>query len=612
MVRLGMADEAFKYYHGVFYDSSQVQIRRFPKELWGKHTEAFRVPGGQDVFACRHMDLTGIRGSFAAFQVAVSCDTDFTLATSPIAHFPMEKGNTLLRLANTCSLPMQMHIIGCVTDDDRSQKSDILMDKDYAVYRKHGVAMVWVQIDLPATTPPGRYEGSLHVYESDFFGDETICGQLTYTLTVSPYTLPPLSDSRFILNLWQHTTSIARTYEVDRFGDDHFALLERFIAPLARLGQRCVSVIASDAPWAGQMSHRCSEDDSDMVEYNMIRIRRDREGRFHYDYSVMQRYIDLCFRHGIDGYIEVFGLAGIWQDEEYGFGKFASDHPDALKLKYLDEADGCCKWMREGAQIDAYVTALQDYFIQCGLIDRVRLFVDEPMDTELFQRIAERLYKAAPEFRLSVAINHTAHIKTLKDNCDMFSIILPSVGEEWETLCELRRDSDKMFTWYVCCGPKFPNMFISSHLLESRLIGFLTDRLGLRGFLRWDYCLYNRSPMTDSRWQTFHAGDAFFVYPGRDGRPLLSLRYIQLLRGVEDYLMAEQLRREQPDRAEKVLKTVADDLFLKEDPRNLLVIDERLPAENYYRLEYQAFEKARAAIVEALLGESAAVGGEQL
>lgn len=45
----------------------------------------------------------------------------------------------------------------------------------------------------------------------------------------------------------------------------------------------------------------------------MVRIRRDAEGKYFYDFSVLKRYIQLCEKYAIDGDITVYGLMGIWK-----------------------------------------------------------------------------------------------------------------------------------------------------------------------------------------------------------------------------------------------------------------------------------------------------------
>ena len=84
----------------------------------------------------------------------------------------------------------------------------------------------------------------------------------------------------------------------------------------------------------------------------------------------------------------------------------------------------------------------------------------------------------------------------------------------------------------------------------------MTMLLGFDGFLRWNYCLYPLDPRKDIRYSYFCAGDVNSVYPGHNGKPLLSLRYKNLQRGIADYELLRALREKEPEVIEQALETV--------------------------------------------------------
>jgi len=113
---------------------------------------------------------------------------------------------------------------------------------------------------------------------------------------------------------------------------------------------------------------------------------------------------------------------------------------------------------------------------------------------------------------------------------------------EYDKIKEYKRTmSGKRFLWYVCCGPEYPNTFLMSNLTESYFIGVLTSYAGFDGFLRWNYTVWNDNPRSDIRYGNWHAGDTNFVYPSDGDRPLLTLRYKALKRGIELYELLERL-----------------------------------------------------------------------
>ena len=94
--------------------------------------------------------------------------------------------------------------------------------------------------------------------------------------------------------------------------------------------------------------------------------------------------------------------------------------------------------------------------------------------------------------------------------------------------------------------------------MDNRAMGPLTDFLGMDGILRWNFCLYTEDPRKDIRYSLFGAGDINFVYPGRNGSVLLSLRYKNILRGLVDYELIQVLRAKDPETADRLVSKLFD------------------------------------------------------
>ena len=594
----GIIDEAYKFYTGVFYDSSATEVRTYPKELWDKYNNIVPVPYGRELFKEKSIHLVACRNDCVSFQVGINCEKNYFVTTDDRMVLSIRKGYTAVRAEAECEshdIAIKANIEEMVIDDNRSSKCDILLKATKKEYEAYDTAMLFYTLHIPKNCKNGTYKGKVKLYSSLKFGDEEIKGEVNFTLRVYDVVLKDKKNSKFYLNLWQHNSVLANHLEVARYSDEHFNAMESYIRSLADLGQRCATIIASDAPWAGQYSHRSRNDLTDVYEYNMAKISRTPDGEYVYDFSVIKRYIDLCFKYGIDRYIEVYGLCSIWQDDEYGFGKIAENHPDAIKLRYKDLSDGCIKTIKDGKEIDAYIKSLHDFFISNGYIDKVLIVADEPLDRNLYERCVERLKTVAPKFIFSAAINTTSHVEECKDYVNNFSVILPSVCEEYQNIQKYRNEYNKIFSWYVCCFPKYPNMYISSNLLESRLIGYLTYCLNLDGFLRWDYTVWTKNPRKDIRWHTFHAGDANFVYPNSDGSVLLSLRYMQILRGVNDYILTEMAEEKGIEIRQEIFSKL-----LKNNDITQMFSSNIKDAGDFFNLNYQAFEDVKVSILDRL------------
>ena len=437
----------------------------------------------------------------------------------------------------------ELKIIEYVEDDDHQRKADILQNSETAEVRPGCLGLVWAEIPISGETEPGHYEAVIRAYALEGFGDEELLATLRVEITVYNVRLPRGKERAWHLGLWQHNSNIARKHETPLWSDAHFRVIESYVASLAGLGQRTVTAVVSEIPWSGQCAVQYPVYPSDMFEYSMISVYKEKSGAFRYDYSALERYVNLCDAYGIDGDIELIGLANVWSMESWH--PIVSDYPENLRIRYLDDATGCYRFMREGDEIRAYIRALEAFLIEKGWIDRARAGADEPGDPERFKRCNEEIRKAAPKLRFKAAIGHVEFMEQFHDEIEGFVPILGMLAEHWESVARIRDAGKNSIYWYVCCGPMWPNTFICSPLLESRLIPVLTAFLGLKGFLRWNYTVWPEHPREQISYRggiSWPAGDTSFVYPAHDGRPLLTLRYKLLKRGGEDFDLLNMLR----------------------------------------------------------------------
>ena len=487
------------------------------------------------------------RGDWAAFQIVMKDGGDYAVNAGREPYFSQALHRTVLRAEAAWSTPsappVTLRLIGALPDDDGFPKGDILLQQDVMECAAEEPSALWAEIRTGADTPPGLYEGCVRLYRSHMFETETLLETLPFTLEVIDYRMPVPGEYRFHLDLWQHLSNIARKHDVRLWSEEHFQVLEPYVRSLAALGQKAVTVLASQVPWRGQSCFYEQRTPANLFEYSPIAVYRQADGSFTHDFTAMQTYIDLCFRYGIDKEIELFGITSIWTDERAGFTRLAPDYPDAMKVRYLDRATGLYGYMDTAADLIGYVRAIEAYFIGRGLIDRVRVVADEPQDHDDLRKSLRLLREIAPSFRFKAAINQAAMVEEFSGDIDDFVPYLSCVAYEWPRLDGYRRQwPDKRFLWYVCLSPPYLNTLLSSGLLEGRLIGILTSYMRFAGFLRWNYTVWGADPRRDVRYAAFPAGDTNFVYPAYNGSVLLSLRYYALKRGIEDYELLERYR----------------------------------------------------------------------
>lgn len=542
------------------------------------------------------MSTAVARGDTCGVQLLVHSATPVAVLLTQAPCFCVQPHKTNLRISGNGPFEAQLLDIGMLPDDDGTLRADPLLKTDAVELEAGQYHTFYVSVPIPESTAPGTYDLDLEVYTNTMFTPEVLDQTLTVRISVADVLLP--GKEHFVLDLWQHTTNIAHKHDVTLWSEEHFQVLDHYASSLAQLGQKSVTVIASEIPWAGQGCHTVPELDCNLFEYSMIRVERWTDGTLHCNFAAMDRYIALCAKHGIDREIEVFGLTGIWGNAEDGFGPIAEDYEDPIRIRCYEHASRTFRYLDSREDIDTYIRLLCEHFEQTGLIHKVRLVADEPADPDKYRRILNHLHEISPQLRMKSAINHAGFIGAFRDLVDAFAPNLECVSNEYDLMTQyIREYPQKDFVWYICCWPRTFNTFLNCHLLETRFLGTLTSQLGLHGFLRWNYTVWPKDPRRDIRYAPFPAGDLNFVYPGANGKPLLSLRYMQLKRGIEDFTLLWEAKQR---RLDDIVNRVYRLLCRCEDPRNIYSGNEILPPEEICSHSWEDYEQARLLILEAL------------
>lgn len=581
--------------------------------LFGVADETFKLTIGNKryidndgpAYEHKSIRLVAAKRDTAAFQLVMKSDARFVLNVSGQPVFSRKGDAEVFRLVpQSGGLPISLSPVGMMRDDNGTLYADVLLRYPTLEVEADTPVAVWVEITLPPETKAGLYHGSIELLRGRLFEDETPAGRVEFTLEVRDFLLPQPSDFTFHLDLWQHNSNIARQAETPLWSDAHFAAMEPVVESLCQIGQKAVTLIVSQIPWSGQRCFNERRTSADFYEYSIVGVTKQ-SGRFVYDFTAMQRYIDLCAKYGIDKEIELFGLANIWTEECKGFGGVAADYPDALRIRYLDD-DGRYKYMKTAAEIDDYLRALEQYFIKTRQIDRVRVVADEPEVPEAYAKSLAHLRSVAPAFRFKAALNHTGFIKDFGKTVDDFAPIFTCLQQEYPDFRKLMAQyhEGKRYLWYVCCGPEHPNTLLHSPLSEGRLIGWMTDAMGLDGFLRWNYSCWTDKPREDIRYACWPAGDVNFIYPSGDGAPLLSLRWKALARGIQEYELLRLARlRGRVDAVAAAQALVFGETA--ESIGHLLDTDSArpFPLDGVFRGDSDAFRTAKTLLLDALLSD---------
>lgn len=139
---------------------------------------------------------------------------------------------------------------------------------------------------------------------------------------------------------------------------------------------------------------------------------------------------------------------------------------------------------------------------------------------EDMQQAIKLIKYSDPNYKISLAGNYHPEIEAaIYDYCIAF-------GQEFSEKIKERREKQGLeSTVYACFTEPLPNTFTFSAPAEAVWIGWHAAAGNYDGYLRWAYNSWTESPLQDSRFRSWAAGDCYLVYP--DGRS--SIRFERLI-----------------------------------------------------------------------------------
>lgn len=366
---------------------------------------------------------------------------------------------------------------------------------------------VWITIDIPRDAAPGVYTTKLQL-----FALEQKSHTFELQVEVLPRTLPPPSEWKFHLDLWQHPYAVARMHQVEPWSAAHWELMRPLMQMLADAGQKVITTTISERPWAGQTL--------DPFE-SMVVWTKKSDSAWEFDYTVFDRWVEFMMDLGVKKQINAYSLL-----------------PWTSEVTYFDEAKGEKVVTKVEPGSPEYVELWTPFIIDFrshlekkGWNTITNVAMDESKGDKM-QLMLAMMEKLAPEFGIAFADDQKAYKlypDHIKDLCVSYAAIIDKPDLEY------RKSKGFPSTFYVCCRDSFPNTFTFSPPAEATFIGWYTMAAGFDGFLRWAYASWVIDPLRDSRFTKWPAGDTYLVYP--DARS--SIRFERLKEGIQD---AEKIR----------------------------------------------------------------------
>ncbi len=378
---------------------------------------------------------------------------------------------------------------------------------------------VWCTIEVPRDIEAGEYTTALEIVNVD--GE--VVKTLPLKVNVNSRSLPTVAEQKFHLDLWQQPYSVSRYYQVERWSDEHFEALRPYLAALGRAGQRSVTAILFYEPW-GEQTH-------DLFD-PMVETIKKTDGSWEYDYTVFDKYVELCAEYGIDKQINCFSMV-----------------PWDMSFRYYDEATGSYKNITTNTSSSDYrnlwtsfLTAFKAHLQEKGWFEKTNIAMDERAESDL-----NNAYAIANGLGFNCALAGNYHSSL----CGTYRDLCAQLGQEHQFTAEQlasRKEKGWVTTFYTSCANSEPNIYTNSYPAEAAYLPIYAAQMNLDGYLHWSWINWDEHPLTDSRFRKFGSGDTYCYYPGNRS----SVRFERLIEGIHQFEKIHILREEYKNDSEKL------------------------------------------------------------
>ena len=474
---------------------------------------------------------TALKGEVFSFQVAVknltAWEGEIGLALPIRAKVGVES-KLPTELREVRAVPVDIPVR---TSDDLVLRSapglypDILAESpgDY-MFPTHGWRAFWVTVRVPENCRAGKYPVTVRFEEYDsFHASDFEPGVFAAAVTLE--VLPAKPAKQTILRYeWFHVDCLASYYKVKTWSEKHWAVIEQFVRNGAAHGLNVLMTPLWTPPLDTEIGHERPT--------TQLLIVRKKGKKFTFDFSRLERYVDLALKCGITH----FAMS-------HAFTQWGAK----ATPKIVAEVDGKEKRIfgwdvpADSPEYKAFLTQLMPpllkFFRGKGLGDKIFFSVSDEPSLENIEsyayasKLMESVLDGTPTLD---ALSSFEFFKRglVKNPVPANNHIEPFVG-----------NVDKLFT-YVCCGQwdRVPNRFIAMSSARNRIFGVLFYLYDIVGFLQWGFNFYYSmhssyviDPYRDTCGRNWvQGGDPFIVYPGADGKPEDSLRHEVFYEALQD------------------------------------------------------------------------------
>ncbi len=376
---------------------------------------------------------------------------------------------------------------------------------------------LWFKIDAESVAQAGKTEIKITLTA----GKQTLVKTLAVEVIAAD-----LPEQTLLHTNWFHNDCLCTWYKVEPFSEKYWDIVENYIRIAVLLG---VSLLLTPIFTPGVDP----EIGGERPTVQLIDVTVTGKDEYAFGFDNFKRYITVCLRCGVKAF-EISHL----------FSQWGAQFAPKVVADVGGEKKRIFGWETKAAS-KSYVTFLRALAPQLnavidelGIKERCWFHVsDEPSVHQIpsYRRAAKLVKELFPDVHTFDALSDFEFYKKglIKTPVPANNHAMPFVGK-----------TERFWTYY-CCGQhkeNVSNRFFAMPSLRNRILGFQLFTYDAQGFLQWGhnfwYSQYSRSEIDPFKVAdaggAFPAGDAFVVYPDKNGAPMNSLRFEVFYDGLCD------------------------------------------------------------------------------
>lgn len=371
---------------------------------------------------------------------------------------------------------------------------------------------IWIKIDKNA--PTGQHKITVELATAE---EKKYC-ELSYE--VLPIELP---ESDLIFTQWFHTDCISQYHNAPVWSEELWNLIEKYITTAVNNGINMILTPVFTPPLDTEIG-------GERPTVQLVKIEKNGE-KYSFNFSLLERWVDLCSACGIK-YFEIAHLFTQW-GAKFTPKIIATENGEEKQIFGWDIAADDERYENFLSQ---FLPELITFFEKRDLLENTYFHIsDEPSEEH------------APDYlkakKIAVKYLKNCHIIDALSDYDFYKkgiVELPVVAID--CINPFIGNVDELWGYYCCAQCSgVSNRFIAMPSSRNRFIALQMHKYKLKGFLQWGYNFYYTqyskgmiNPfLTNDSGGAFPAGEAFSVYPGKDG-PLESLRLVVFHHALQD------------------------------------------------------------------------------